>query len=79
MKKFLKDYSIIIGFILTFILDSQYGIIEYFIKDSFLQNLIKGLGALILAYFTNKKFKNSEEISAKMENNGGAVIPNKGF
>jgi len=55
MKKLLKKNWAIIGFLISFILDSQYGILEHFIHDVFWINIIKGLGVFITAYFTQAK------------------------
>jgi hypothetical protein len=55
--KNIKNYSAILGFILAFVLDANYGILERFIIDPFLVNIIKGLGALILAKLTNDKLE----------------------
>jgi len=55
MKKLLKKNWAIIGFLISFILDSQYGILERFINDVFWINIIKGLGVFITAYFTQAK------------------------
>jgi len=55
MSKFLKKNWAVIGFLISFILDSQYGILEHFIKDAFWINIIKGLGVFITAYFTDLK------------------------
>ena len=54
MIKLLKKYWAIIIFVLSFILDSQYGILEKLIADVFLINIAKGLGTLLLAYITGK-------------------------
>lgn len=55
MKKLLKKNWAIIGFLISFVLDSQYGILERFIEDVFWINIIKGLGVFITAYFTQAK------------------------
>ena len=54
MIKLLKKYWAIIIFVLSFILDSQYGILEKLIADVFWLNIAKGLGTLLLAYITGK-------------------------
>lgn len=53
--KIIKKNWAIIGFLISFILDSQYGILEHFIQDVFWINIIKGLGVFITAYFTQAK------------------------
>lgn len=72
MKTILKNNTAIIAFILAFVLDSQYGILEKLIPDPFWLNAARGFGALILAYFTREKLG----FTAKGD---GAVIPKKGF
>lgn len=57
MKNFLKNYWVAISFVVAFILDANYGILEHFIKDPFWLNIAKGIGALILAYNTGSKLK----------------------
>lgn len=54
MIKLVKKYWAIIIFVLSFVLDSQYGILEKLISDVFWLNIIKGLGTLLLAYITGK-------------------------
>lgn len=61
MKKFLKKYWVVISFVLSFILDAQYQILEHFITDLFWLNIVKGLGALVLAYFTGNKLANTSK------------------
>jgi hypothetical protein len=54
MIKLLKKYWAVIIFVLSFVLDSQYGILEKLIADIFWLNIVKGLGTLLLAYITGK-------------------------
>lgn len=54
MKEKLKKYLPLIIFGLSFVLDANYGILEKFIVDPFWINIIKGLGAFMLAYLTEK-------------------------
>jgi len=61
MKKFLKNYWVTISFILSFIFDAKYQILEHFISDLFWLNIVKGLGALLLAYFTGNKLANTSK------------------
>lgn len=58
MKHFFKKYYVLIGFVLSFVLDAQYQILETLIKDNFWLNIVKGIGAILLAYFTGEKLKN---------------------
>jgi hypothetical protein len=55
--KHLKNYSAILGFILAFILDYNYQILERFISDVFWINIIRGVGAILLAKLTNDKLE----------------------
>lgn len=75
MIKLLKKYWAIIIFVLSFILDSQYGILEKLIADVFWLNIVKGLGTLLLAYVTGK---GGVSIFAKDEDTdiGGGGIKN---
>ena len=50
----MKKHIPIVIFVITFILDAQYQILEKFIVGPFWINIIKGLGAFMLAYFTEK-------------------------
>lgn len=50
----MKKYAVIIGFIITVVLNETYGLLELFIKDQALISLIKVVGAGLLAYFTPK-------------------------
>ncbi len=59
--KYIKRYWVTISFVLSFILDAQYGILEKLISDPFWLNIVKGLGALLLAYFTGNKLVSSTE------------------
>lgn len=54
MIKLAKKYWAVIIFALSFVLDAQYGILEKLITDIFWLNIVKGLGALLLAYLTGK-------------------------
>ena len=72
MTKFLKKYSVIIGFIVSFILDTQYQILEKLITDPFWLNIAKGLGAVVLAYFTGSKLSTLSKEDAGL---GGSNIP----
>lgn len=72
MKQFFKKYYVVIGFVLSFILDAQYGILEKLISDTFWLNIVKGLGALVLAYFTGNKLTTMSKEDAGI---GGSNIP----
>ena len=51
MKTVIKKHWALIGFILAFVLDTQFQIIENFVNDPFWVNIIRGLGAVVLAKF----------------------------
>jgi hypothetical protein len=74
MTKFLKKYSVIIGFIVSFILDAKYQILEKLITDPFWLNIAKGLGAVILAYFTGSKLVSASK--DELTDIGGGGIKN---
>lgn len=67
IKQFIKDNLAIIVFALSFILDAQYQILEHFITDPFWLNLVKGLGAVALAYFTKEKLGTSRNTQVLIE------------
>lgn len=56
MISFLKKNWAVIGFLISFILDSQYKILETLLDNNdFWVNIIRGLGVFVVAYFTEKK------------------------
>lgn len=55
MKNFLVKNWILIGWILAFLLDQSTYAIEYITPDLNIQNLIRGVGALILSYYWTSK------------------------
>ena len=69
--KFLKKFSAIIVFVLTIVLDQQYNILNSFIKDPLIITAIHGIGALILAKFTNSN------LTTKVGSIGGTTVPVK--
>lgn len=64
MKEFIKKHWALLGFILAFLIDQNTGIVELVTSNVTLQNLIKGLGAIFLAYFW-KTENNTEKKSRK--------------
>jgi hypothetical protein len=74
MENFIKKNWALIGFILGFIFDSQFGFLEKLITDPFWLNIVKGIGAILLAYFTKEKLgiKESQNIAG-----GGIKNPPK--
>jgi len=63
----LKKHWALIGFILAFLVDQNTGLLDLLTENQVYQNLIKGLGAIILAYFWHTD--NTEKI-------GGGGITN---
>ena len=55
--KNIKNYSAILVFILAFGLDYNYQILERFIHDPFWINIIRGIGAILLAKMTNENLQ----------------------
>ena len=52
MKTLKKNWALI-GFILAFLLDNQLGLVELITQNETWQEVIKGVGAILLAYFWN--------------------------
>ncbi len=57
MKTIIKKHWALIGFVLAFILDTQFGFVSAIVKNETAVQFIHGIGAIILAYFwqTDKK------------------------
>lgn len=68
MSEFLKKYSVTIVFLITFVLDAKYQILEHFITDPFWLNVVKGFGALCLAWFTGNKLQQKPNEANGLEN-----------
>lgn len=77
MNKFLKKYAVTIGFVMSFLFDAKYNIVEHFISDIFWANIVKGLGALLLAYFTGNKLQSSFVEDNEEIGGGGIKNPPK--
>ena len=75
--KLVKKYWVTISFVLSFILDAQYGILEKLITDPFWLNIAKGIGALILAYFTGNKLATYSKEEDSDIGGGGVKNPTK--
>ena len=54
--KLIKRHWPLIGFILAMLIDDQTGLLASLFHDQVVQNIIKGLGAILLAYFWNPAF-----------------------
>lgn len=69
MISFFKKNWAVIGFLISFILDSQYKILETLLDNNdFWVNIIRGLGVFVVAYFTEKKFGISPSIVGNRPN-----------
>lgn len=62
MKTFLSKNWALIGFIIAFLIDDQTGFLKSIIASENLVNVIKGIGAILLAYFWNTPKTNAREI-----------------
>jgi len=51
MKNLIKKHWALIGFVVAFALDTQFGVLESLIGSEQWINIIRGLGAIVLAYF----------------------------
>jgi hypothetical protein len=69
----IKKHWALIGFVIALLVDDNTGLIAYAFENTVAQNIVRGLGAILLAYYWNPNN------SAKKIGGGGAVIPNKGF
>ena len=52
----IKRHWPLIGFILAMLIDDQTGLLASLFHDQVVQNIIKGLGAILLAYFWHPAF-----------------------
>lgn len=87
MKKFIKNYWGIIVFVLTFAIDTNYGILEKIITDPFYVKIIRGLGGVLLAaitggglrhYYSPKSaFEEIRKLASKDIGGGGIKNPKK--
>jgi hypothetical protein len=66
----IKKHWALIGFILAFALDTQFGLLESLIGSEQWVNVIRGLGAIILAYFWQT------DVKTKSASIGGGGIKN---
>ncbi len=51
MKRFLKKYWTLIGFISAFIIDHSFGIMQGFGVTDFWSDFIKGIGTIVYGYY----------------------------
>jgi hypothetical protein len=57
MVNFIKRNWVLFGFLVSFVLDGQYGILEKLLNNNdFWINIVRGLGVFFVAYFTKEKF-----------------------
>lgn len=54
----IKKHWPLLGFILALLIDDQTGLLASLFHDQVVQNIVKGIGAILLAYFWNPAFKN---------------------
>jgi hypothetical protein len=77
MKNFFKKHWALIGFVLAFTLDHQFQIIENFVNDPFWSNIIRGIGAIVLAkYWSTENVTVINEINNMEARIGGGGIKN---
>lgn len=62
MKKFLTKNWALIGFIIAFLIDDQTGFLKSIIASESLVNVIKGIGAVLLAYYWNTPKTTAREL-----------------
>jgi hypothetical protein len=55
MKNWIKENWALIGFLLAFALDTQFGVLEAILGHGQWSNIIRGIGAIVLAYFWNNE------------------------
>lgn len=74
----IKKHWPLLGFILALLIDDQTGLLASLFHDQVVQNLIKGIGAILLAYFWNPainlKINASENITDPQRPYGGKRI-----
>lgn len=76
MINFFKKNWAIIGFLISFVMDSQYKILETLLNNNeFAINIVRGLGAFILAYFTKDKL--GLKFSEMLDLGGSNTPPNR--
>ena len=61
LKAFLKEYWVVISWLITVLIDAQYNILEDFGLNNGLITLIKISGSALLAYMTKDNFKSKNE------------------
>lgn len=76
LKQLILKYWMYIAFVISFTIDAQYKILEELLINPFWVNIIKGLGASLLAYMTNKGLSNASIFSKDddLEDIGGGGI-----
>jgi phosphotransferase system glucose/maltose/N-acetylglucosamine-specific IIC component len=62
MKNWIKENWALIGFLLAFALDTQFGLLEAILGHGQWSNIIRGLGAIVLAYYWNNNKSNRVEM-----------------
>ena len=82
LKQLILKYWMYIAFVISFTIDAQYKILEELLINPFWVNVIKGLGASLLAYMTNKGLSNAKVFSNTAKEGddiggGGIKVPPK--
>ena len=68
----IKKHWALIGFILAFLLERETGFLKLITENTEIQNIVKGLGAIILAYF----WKNENTETSQKRARGIGARPN---
>lgn len=76
LKQLILKYWMYIAFVISFTIDAQYKILEELLVNPFWVNVIKGLGASLLAYMTNKGLSSSAKEGDDI-GGGGIKVPPK--
>lgn len=81
MKNWLKKNWMFLGFLLSGLIDTNLGLLEKFISDPVYLNLVRLLGASVLAWFwaSPKNVKDVQKLEKTSDGLGGSVIPGKGY
>lgn len=79
----IRKYWALIVFAISFVIDTQYGILEKIIEDPFWVNIVRGLGAALLAAVTGKGISSApkdnvmlDDETDQVEDIGGGGIKN---
>lgn len=73
----IKKHWPLLGFILALLIDDQTGLLASLFHDQVVQNLIKGIGAILLAYFWNPAIKLKADVNALIDDENNITDPIK--